>query len=99
MFHGLRVAPLSSDSVKAVVPNSGVFVLPTMTKPASRSRRTTAMSKSGTKSAKARDEYVVRMPAVAVKSLTATGTPRNGASSPERESIARAAVRAFSGRL
>ena len=26
-FQGLRVAPLSSDSVKATVPNSGVFVL------------------------------------------------------------------------
>ena len=42
VFHGFRVAPLSSDSVNATVPNSGVFVLPTMTKPASRIRRTTA---------------------------------------------------------
>ena len=51
VFHGFRVAPLSSDSVNATVPNSGVFVLPTMTKPASRIRRTTALSKSGTLSA------------------------------------------------
>ena len=48
VFHGLRVAPLRSDSVNATVPNSGVFVLPTITKPASRIRRTTAVSKSGT---------------------------------------------------
>ena len=74
-FHGLRVAPFSSDSVNAVVPNSGVFVLPTMTKPASRMRLTTAVSKSGTLSAKALDEYVVRIPAVAVRSFTAIGTP------------------------
>ena len=32
-------------------PNSGVFVLPTITNPASRMRRTTAVSKSGTYSA------------------------------------------------
>ena len=75
-----RVLPLSSDSVKATVPNSGVFVLPTMTKPASRIRRTTAVSKSGTLSANARHEYVVRMPAVAVRSFIAIGTPWNGLS-------------------
>ena len=47
-FQGFRVTPFSSDSVNATVPNSGVFVLPTMTNPASRIRRTTALSKSGT---------------------------------------------------
>ncbi len=78
-FHGFRVAPFSSDSVNATVPNSGVFVFPRITKPASRSRRTTAVSKSGMLSANARLEYVVRMPAVGVRSLIAIGTPRNGA--------------------
>src|SRR4051794_23803517 len=39
---GLRQAPLSSDSVTAVEPNSGVFVFPITTKPACFSRRTTA---------------------------------------------------------
>ena len=81
-FQGFRVAPFSSDSVNATVPNSGVFVLPRITNPASRSRRTTAVSKSGTLSANARLEYVVRMPAVAVRSLIAIGTPRNGARPP-----------------
>ena len=55
-FQGFRVSPFSSDSVNATVPNSGVFVLPRMTKPASRNRRTTAVSKSGTLSANARLE-------------------------------------------
>ena len=90
MFHGLRVAPFRSDSVNATVPNSGVFVFPTITNPASRMRLTTAESKSGTFSAYAWDEYVVRMPAVDARSLTPMGTPRKGAS-PLVESI-RAAV-------
>ena len=34
VFHGFRVAPFRSDSVNATVPNSGVFVFPTTTKPA-----------------------------------------------------------------
>ena len=42
--HGLRQSPFSSDSVIAIVPNSGVFVLPMIVKPASRILRTTAAS-------------------------------------------------------
>ena len=86
-FHGFRVAPFSSDSVNATVPNSGVFVFPRITKPASRSRRTTAVSKSGMLSANARLEYVVRMPAVGVRSLIAMGTPRNGAASGDASAV------------
>ena len=48
VFHGLRHAPLSADSVTAVLPNSGVFDLPSTTKPASFIRRTTAASAAGT---------------------------------------------------
>src|SRR5262249_23606812 len=76
--HGLRHAPFRSDSVTAVLPNSGVFDLPTIRNPASFMRRTTAASCSGTLSAKARDEYVVRTPPVSVRSLTSSGTPANG---------------------
>ena len=47
-FHGLRHAPFSSDSVTAVLPNSGVFDLPSTTNPASFIRRTTAASLAGT---------------------------------------------------
>ena len=46
--HGLRHAPFSSDSVTAVMPNSGVLLLPMTTKPACFSRRTTAASAAGT---------------------------------------------------
>ena len=46
--HGFRQAPFRSDSVTAVIPNSGVFDLPTTTKPASFIRRTTAASAAGT---------------------------------------------------
>ena len=49
-------------------------------KPAVRMRRTIAASLTGTYSANARDENVVRIPAVSVRSLTSIGTPRNGPS-------------------
>src|SRR5439155_10662011 len=45
---GLRHAPLSTDSVTHVLPNSGVLDLPSTTKPASFMRRTTATSFAGT---------------------------------------------------
>jgi hypothetical protein len=47
-FYGLRQIPFSSDSVIAVIPNSGVFVLPITTNPAPRSRRTSSASSVGT---------------------------------------------------
>src|SRR5437667_9600222 len=78
LSHGLRQSPLSSDSVIAIVPNSGVFVLPNTTKPASRMRRTTAASTCGTLFAYAFVEYVVRRPAVSFRSLIGIGTPWNG---------------------
>src|SRR3978361_575187 len=38
VFQGLRAAPHSSGSVTPFAPNSGVLVLPKMTRPASRKR-------------------------------------------------------------
>ena len=38
--HGLRVGPAWRGSVVGRIPNSGMFVMPTITKPASCSRRT-----------------------------------------------------------
>ena len=38
--HGLRVGPVCRGSVVGRIPNSGMLVTPTITKPASRSRRT-----------------------------------------------------------
>src|SRR6185503_17422642 len=60
--HGLTQAPFSSDSVCAIVPSSGVFVLPRMTKPASLMLRTTAASTCATLCAYALHEYVVGSP-------------------------------------
>ena len=39
--HGLRAGPKRRGSVTGRIPNSGMFVLPTSTKPASRMRRVT----------------------------------------------------------
>ncbi len=47
---GLRAGPKRRGSVTGRIPNSGMLVLPTSTKPASRSRRTTNASCCGTKS-------------------------------------------------
>src|SRR5579862_7211833 len=91
--HGFRQTPLSSDSVIAIVPNSGVLVFPRTTKPASRILRTTAVSNDGTLSARAFVEYVVRSPAVSFRSLIGIGTPANG---PSRGSRAAASARAAS---
>ena len=43
---GLRVMPCASDSVNGHWPNSGMFVRPTTTAPAARSRRTTSASRA-----------------------------------------------------
>ena len=95
--HGVRQGPFRGESVKAVVPNSGVFVLPSTTKPAAFSRATCARSKSGTFAANASQENVVRIPAVVSRSFSEIGTPWNGA--VERSaSFPRASVSASSPR-
>ena len=66
-------------------PSSGVFVLPTTIAPASRSRRTCALSWSATQSPNAALPLAVGSPVVAPsRSLTASGTPQNGRASPGR---------------
>src|SRR5260370_34968634 len=53
---GFSQSPFNSDSVIAIIPNSGVFDLPMIVKPASRIFRTTDASKSGTFCANALQE-------------------------------------------
>ena len=60
--HGLRVGPNLRGSDTGRIPNSGMFVLPTMTKPASRTRRVTWESCPGTKSPNRSDPIRVRHP-------------------------------------
>ena len=70
---GLRVGPKRRGSVTGRIPNSGRLVLPTITKPASRRRRTTKASWAGPKSPKRSEPSVYGMPATAAVSLTAIG--------------------------
>ena len=91
---GLRVGPCRRGSVTGRIPNSGRFVLPTTTKPASRMRRTTKASCCGTKSPNSSEPAVMGSPLTGAPSLIAIGTPANGRSSPGP--IASAAARALS---
>jgi hypothetical protein len=92
--HGLRVAPNRCGSVTGRMPSSGTLVLPTTIAPASRRRRTTALSIDGTQSPVARMPKVVRMPSVRARmSLMATGTPARGRESPALMASASASAR------
>jgi hypothetical protein len=44
VFQGLRVMPKAGPSVSPMIASSGQFVLPTITAPAARSRRTSSLS-------------------------------------------------------
>jgi hypothetical protein len=100
-FHGLRVTPLSGESVVGFQPNSGVVVLPRKTAFSARSRAV-----AGASSFHAWFGSIVReptrrgQPLVSCVSLIATGTPsRRPCGSPlsQRASDARAAASALSG--
>ena len=81
------------------IANSSMFVLPSSTTPASRSRRVTVASYGGRQLPRMREAQVVGMSAVVKTSLRASGTPASGPStSPaaRRSSTARAAARALS---
>jgi hypothetical protein len=75
---GLRTGPKRRGSDTGRIPNSGMLVLPTITNPASRSRRTRKASWPGTKSPKMSDPIVYGIPATGAVSFTAIGTPANG---------------------
>ena len=91
---GLRAGPKRSGSVTGKMPSSGVLVLPTMIAPASRRRRTSVLSSSGTQSPIAFMPIAQRIPLVsATRSLTAIGTPASGRSSPGSIASASASAR------
>ena len=76
VFHGFRVAPYTLFEVNAVAPNSGLFVLPMMIAPASRSRDTTESSTSSVgPSAYSADPDVVTWPYTRAMSFTKNGKP------------------------
>src|SRR5690348_2109085 len=76
LFQGLRVIPVSGESVDPFQPNSGVVVFPIRTAPASRSRSTDgALSFHGPLISTVNDPRRVGHPFVSRRSLIATGTP------------------------
>src|SRR4029453_9460843 len=95
---GLRVVPNPEFSVEEPMANSSMLVLPRITTPASRSRRTTVASYGGTNSSRIFDPAVDRTPLVTSTSLRARGTPASGPSRSPRSlawSNSRAASRAW----
>ena len=77
--HGLRTGPNSTGSHAGAIPNSGVLVLPRMTRPARRSRTTSSESKADTLPARKREPSVKRTPSISqARSLSRYGTPANG---------------------
>ena len=99
-FQGLWVMPCSGLSPTALQPNSLVVVLPMMTAPCSRRRRTDGASKSATLSAITREPMVHLTSFMGTSSLTETGTPsRSPVASPAISffSAWRAAASATSG--
>src|SRR2546427_9792517 len=83
--HGLRTGPNSTGSHAGAIPNSGVLVLPRMTRPARRSRSTSSESKADTLPARKREPSVKRTPSISqARSLTKYGTPAKGPAGPAR---------------
>ena len=81
VFHGLRVMPNAGPSVSPMIASSGQFVLPMITAPAARSRRTSSLScAAGFENASVPQR--VTSPVTSSTSLTAIGTPSSGRSSP-----------------
>ena len=74
-FHGLCVSPNVAFVPDTPAANSFMLVLPRTTTPASKSFRTTVASRSVTRSLKAFDPTVVRVPRISKRSLTTIGTP------------------------
>ena len=81
--HGLRVMPPWAVSVNGHSVSSGVRATPMMIAPAARSRRTSSQS-SLSSGPWAREPHTRGVPATAMSSLTAIGTPSSGRSSPPR---------------
>ena len=88
------VPGVAGDAVQRAVapalqPNSLVVVLPMMTRPCSRRRRTEGASKSATLSAVTREPKVHLTSFMATRSLTETGTPRGAPSSRPPSPVSR----------
>ena len=91
VFHGLRVMPNAGPSVSPMIASSGVFVLPRITAPAARRRRTISpSSRAGVRFAAV--PQVVTSPARSSTSFSAIGTPSSGRSSAPLPAARRASA-------
>ena len=80
---GLRAGPNSTGSQVGAIPNSGQFALPTITRPARRSRTTSSESNDEALSRRNTEPSVNLVPlASATRSLSRYGTPANGPLTP-----------------
>ncbi len=77
------MTPYVDDSVNGMIVSSGTCVLPRITAPADRSRRTTSASAAADGPC-ASLPWPVKSPATSMSSLIATGTPSSGRWSPAR---------------
>ena len=84
----MRVGPPCAVSVNGHSMSSGVRVTPMTIAPAARSRRTSSQS-SGSSPAWACEPRTRGVPATAMSSLTAIGTPSSGRSIPARDAAGR----------
>ena len=76
---GLRVMPLSGQSVTPFQPNSGMVVLPMTIAPASRARATEGESSlSGVSGSDSLEPLSVAQPVASMASFTVIGTPSSG---------------------
>src|SRR5437763_1985706 len=76
--HGLCDGPYALVSVDEPIANSSMFVLPSTTTPAARSRPVTVASYGGTQPSRIFEPQVVGTPLVTITSLSASGTPASG---------------------
>jgi hypothetical protein len=90
--HGLLVRPNTGLSVCASAAHAGVFVFPSTTAPAARSRATAVASRCGTWPASSGAPQVVRSDAVSMLSLMVTGRPCSGPRSSPRAAASSAAA-------
>src|SRR5690606_9130768 len=98
--HGFFTGPYQLVSFDDPIANSSLFVLPSMTTPASFSRWTSVASYGDTKLSSIREPHDVFTPAVQKMSLCAIGTPVSGPAVPSaRRRSASSASRSASSRV
>ena len=82
--HGLRTGPVAGVWLPPEKQRSSQTLLPAISPPASRMRRTTVASLRGTNPSRVAEPFIMATPATSVLSLMATRRPARGPSSRSR---------------